>query len=214
MKNKAFSLIELLVVITIIAILAAVALPVYQQYSVRAKLSKLTPVVNNIIEKSVLFSQTHGRFGNPTDLGFANAPGTGWDYVDPAYIPSLGAGLFPVTGSNLSFGDLGNQFSTAPSNCGAFGIAQDVIDPSIAGLPSSVADMTSSYWMCYYSNYNKTIYKLCTYALGAGGTYLTGDYIPGWYNACVTSGCAAGGTENPEIISILASPEFANSQCQ
>jgi type IV pilus assembly protein PilA len=39
--QRGFSLIELMIVVTIVSVLAAVALPAYQNYSVRAKLSEV-----------------------------------------------------------------------------------------------------------------------------------------------------------------------------
>ena len=60
--QKGFTLIELMIVVAIIGILAAVAIPQYQDYTVKAKLSKATGVVNPIKTALALYNQENGAF--------------------------------------------------------------------------------------------------------------------------------------------------------
>jgi type IV pilus assembly protein PilA len=73
-----FTLIELMIVVAIIGILAAVAIPQYQNYITRAKLSKVSPTVDPIKLAIAEYVQTNGAFPTAasdwTGLGLTGAP--------------------------------------------------------------------------------------------------------------------------------------------
>ncbi len=61
-NSKGFTLLELLVVVLIIGILAAIALPQYQLVMDKAKVSELFTIVKYLKEEQELFYLTHGRY--------------------------------------------------------------------------------------------------------------------------------------------------------
>lgn len=74
--QKGFTLIELMIVIAIVGILAAIALPAYQDYTVRAKMAE--PMAYLAEAKTTLseFYATQGVFPTPAQAGLNTSPNT------------------------------------------------------------------------------------------------------------------------------------------
>lgn len=97
--QKGFTLIELMIVIAIIGILAAVALPAYQDYTARAKVSELILAASSCRTTITEVSQT----GMSAD-GVANEFGCGENSTTSQYVKSLTTsedGVITVTAQSI-----------------------------------------------------------------------------------------------------------------
>jgi len=110
--QRAFTLIELMIVVAIIGILAAVALPAYTDYTIRAKVSEL------VLAAGAFKFSIAEKFTNDSTLasaGFGLTVATGGKITGGAVTD---AGVITITGSSTSVGALVNIVLT-PTNTAA-----------------------------------------------------------------------------------------------
>lgn len=80
-NQKGFTLIELMIVVAIIGILAAVAIPQYQNYVGRSQMSEAFSLAQGLKSDVVEFEAVNGRCPSADDQNLANAAQSG-KYVD------------------------------------------------------------------------------------------------------------------------------------
>jgi type IV pilus assembly protein PilA len=97
--QKGFTLIELMIVVAIIGILAAIAIPAYQDYTVRARVSEAVTFNRNAINSAVEFAISNGIW--PTAAQFTPAPPTGSVQNISGIANLVGAGAAPTTPYNI-----------------------------------------------------------------------------------------------------------------
>ena len=120
MKNvqKGFTLIELMIVVAIIGILAAIAIPAYQDYTIRAKVTELINAAGVCKTSVAEYYQAVGSF--PTNQTKAGCSDVGTANSAP---PVVAAGLITVDAANALQTQLGGAatgtFSYTPTTSAA-----------------------------------------------------------------------------------------------
>lgn len=136
--QKGFTLLELMIVVAIIGVLAAIAVPQYQDYAARAKLSRVAAAVDPLKLAVASFYHDNGglsslTLNNWTSLGLGSGP-TPTNEIS-TYSVAAGTGAITVTLQNVKSGINGSTLTWNPSTGGTTAITW-TITSSLGNPPS------------------------------------------------------------------------------
>lgn len=169
-KVGAFSLVEMLVVVTIVAILAAAMLTTYQIYTTKSKVSKTISILQDLTQQVMISYNSKGTM--PTSLQGVSGGGGG----------GYGAYIIPDTTTFLHY----DNGSTWTNKGGLIQLNLDEnIGKAILGFTPTTNGSDGDYnaiSMAFYDN-NGTLTVYCGQWDSTSSLYVPLDYLPAGCNS-------------------------------
>lgn len=127
-QNRAFALIEIMLSISMVMILAAIAIPGYQQYLIKAQVAEGFVLVNNLQQAESIYYAKNNSFTSLTELGISIPSG---QYVSNVSLDSITGNI------TISYG--GSQANNAITNT-----SQIMLSPVVDKNAGQI-----DHWNCY-----------------------------------------------------------------
>lgn len=157
LKNRGFTLIELMITVGVVAILAAIAIPAYQDYTIRSQVTEGFSLISGVKPMVSEYHANHGVYPqNNQDLGYAGATGK---YVTAVEV--LPNGIITATFGGQSNAKLsGQKLYLSPTESYSVSsynpVNNNAILASISSilgnsLSQAIAQTVDQGWVCFSS---------------------------------------------------------------